>query len=179
MIIRTVLAALLITAPALAADRDTTPDGKQSCIGHEANRDLYFKVLEVIFNGIQLDRVEEFFADDFVNHAAPKWAAQGPAAIRQYLPLMKGAFPDRKVIHEFVVCDGDFVVARTHVTGTSKGPYFGRPPTGKTYDVTGTDIYWIKDGKIHGRWGNEDAMGMMEQLGYSENRGGPPPGVKK
>ena len=47
------------------------------------------------------------------------------------------------------------------------------------HDVTGTDIYWIKDGKIHGRWGNEDAMGMMEQLGYSENRGGPPPGVQK
>jgi predicted ester cyclase len=171
---------LLIAAGAAAVDRTTTPDGKQSCVGHEANRDLYFKVLDVIFNGLQLDRVEEFFAPDFTNHNAPPGAAQGPAAIRQYLPLLTGAFPDRKVIHEFVLCDGDFVVARTHVTGTSKGRYFGAPPTGKSYDVTGTDIYWIKDGKIRGRWGNEDALGMMRQLGYlPNNEAFPPPGAQK
>ena len=54
------------------------------------------------------------------------------------------------------------------VTGTSLGPYFGRPPTGKTFSVMGTDIYLIKDGKFRARWGNEDALGMMEQLGYSK-----------
>ena len=62
MFIRILVAAMLAGAPASAADRNTTPDGKQSCVGHEANRDLYFKVLDVIFNDIQLDRVEELLA---------------------------------------------------------------------------------------------------------------------
>ncbi|MBL8630137.1 MAG: hypothetical protein JNM81_10940, partial [Rhodospirillaceae bacterium] len=51
---------------------------------------------------------------------------------------------------------------------------------GKSYSVTGTDIYLIKDGKFRGRWGNEDAMGMMQQLGYlpNERPAFPPAGDK-
>ncbi|MSO96875.1 MAG: ester cyclase [Rhodospirillaceae bacterium] len=154
-------------------DRTTGPNNDVVCAGHEANRDFYFTALDVIFNKRQLDRVEEFFAPEFKNHNAPSWAAQGPDAIRQYLPMLAAAFPDRAVVHEFVLCDGDYVIARTHVTGTSKGPYMGQPPTGKSYDVTGTDIYRIKNGKFTDRWGNEDAMGMMQQLGYMPSR--PPP----
>ena len=41
------------------------------------------------------------------------------------------------------------------------------PPTGKTFSVMGTDIYLIRDGRFRGRWGNEDALGMMTQLGYA------------
>lgn len=166
--------ALAIPSHGAPADKLKGPKGEAVCVGHEANRDLYFQVLDVIFNRRRLDRVEEFFAPEFVNHNGPAWAAQGPAAIRQYLPMLAGAFPDRAVVHEFVLCDGDYVIARTHVTGTSQGPYMGRPPTGKSYDVTGTDIYRIKDGKITDRWGNEDALGMMQQLGYLPG-GGPPP----
>ncbi|MDX2143815.1 MAG: ester cyclase [Rhodospirillaceae bacterium] len=173
-----VIAAVVFAGVGRASESDKLkgPKGDAVCVGHEANRDLYFQVLDVIFNKRQLDRVEEFFAPEFVNHNGPKWAAQGPAAIRQYLPMLAGAFPDRAVVHEFVLCDGDHVIARTHVTGTSKGPYMGRPPTGKSYDVTGTDIYRIKNGKITDRWGNEDALGMMQQLGYVPG-GGPPPGM--
>lgn len=173
------LAGLLLATGAVAADVDKTkgPKGEAVCVGHEANRDLYFKVLDVIFNKRTLDRVDEFFAPEFKNHNAPAWAAQGPEAIRQYLPMLAGAFSDRAVVHEFVLCDSDYIIARTHVTGTSTGPYMGRPPTGKTYKVTGTDIYRIKDGKFTDRWGNEDALGMMQQLGYLPDR--PPPAQEK
>lgn len=176
MILRALVILATISSVALgASDRDRGPKGEATCIGHEANRDLYFTVLDIIFNKRNLDRVEEFFAPEFRNHAAPPWAAQGPAAIRQYLPMLASAFPDRAVVHEFVLCDGDYVIARTHVTGTSKGPYMGQPPTGKSYDVTGTDIYRIKDGKITDRWGNEDALGMMREIGYLPE---PPPPLK-
>lgn len=174
------LGILALSTPAHSQDKpDRTkgPKGEAVCVGHEANRDLYFNVLDEIFNKRNLDRVEEFFAPEFKNHNGPSWAAQGPGAIRQYLPMLAGAFPDRAVVHEFVLCDGDYIIARTHVTGTSKGPYMGRPPTGKTYDVTGTDIYRIKNGKLTDRWGNEDALGMMQQLGYMPDR--PPPGVEQ
>jgi hypothetical protein len=41
----------------------------------------------------------------------------------------------------------------------------GIPPTGKKYRITATDTYQVRDGKICARWGNEDALGMMQQLG--------------
>ncbi len=167
-----------VIADDAAKDRNLGPKGDAVCVGHEANRDLYFKVLAEVFNKRDLTNVESYFAPEFKNHNAPSWAAQGPDAIRQYLPMLAGAFPDRAVVHEFVLCDGDYVIARTHVTGTSKGPYMGQPPTGKTYSVTGTDIYRVKNGKFTDRWGNEDALGMMQQLGYMPERGAQSRGLK-
>jgi predicted ester cyclase len=137
-----------------------------SCRGHEANRETYLRELEWVVNGGRMELIDTLIASEYVNHSAPPGAAQGPDAIRQYLGILKTAFPDRKVKNEMLLCAGDYVIVRSTVTGTSTGPYFGQPPTGKTFSVTGTDIYLIRDGKFRARWGNEDAMGMMQQLGY-------------
>ncbi len=181
---------LLITAAVMAmattahADSLDNPAGMDpSCKGHEQNRETYLKELEWVVNGGRMELISELIAPEYRNNSAPPGAAQGPDAIRQYLGILKNAFPDRKVRNDMLLCAGDFVIVRSTVTGTSTGPYFGQPATGKSYSVTGTDIYMIKDGKFRARWGNEDAMGMMQQLGYLPNErpafagpGGPPPG---
>ena len=51
---------------------------------------------------------------------------------------------------------------------TMTGTFMGIPATGKTYRITATDTYQIRDGKICARWGNEDSLGMMQQLGLME-----------
>lgn len=150
-----------------AADSLATPEAMDpSCRGHEQNRITYLRELELVVNGGQMDLVDELVAEDYVNHSAPPGAPQGREAIRSYLRLLKGAFPDRKVKNEMLLCAGDYVIVRSTVTGTSTGPYFGRPPTGKSFSVMGTDIYLVRDGQLRARWGNEDALGMMTQLGY-------------
>jgi predicted ester cyclase len=166
-------AALLLSSVALADSLSTPEAMDPSCKGHERNRETYLKELEWVVNGGRMELVGELIAPDYVNHAAPPGAAQGPDAIRQYLTLLKAAFPDRKVRNDMLLCAGDYVIVRSTVTGTSIGPYFGKPPTGNSYSVTGTDIYLIKDGKFRARWGNEDAIGMMTQLGYLPNEGPP------
>ncbi len=150
-----------------AADSLATPEAMDpSCRGHEQNRITYLKELELVVNGGRMELVDELVAADYVNHSAPPGAPQGREAIRSYLKLLKGAFPDRKVKNEMLLCAGDYVIVRSTVTGTSTGPYFDRPPTGKTFSVMGTDIYLVRDGQLRARWGNEDALGMMGQLGY-------------
>jgi predicted ester cyclase len=67
-----------------------------------------------------------------------------------------------------LLCAGGHVIVRSTVTGTSLGPYFGRPPTGKTFSVMGADIYLVKDGTLRARSGSEDALGIMEQLGHAK-----------
>jgi predicted ester cyclase len=174
--------AVLLLAAALArADSLDNPAGMDpSCKGHEANRETYLKELEHVVNAGRMELVDELIAEDYVNHSAPPGAPQGRAAIRGYLGIMKKAFPDRKVKNEMLLCAGDYVIVRSTVTGTSQGPYFGRPPTGKTFSVMGTDIYLVRDGKLRARWGNEDALGMMVQLGYVEAEAAMrPPATKK
>lgn len=57
------------------------------------NKDL---IHEVISNNQELDRLEEFFTEDFLNHDGPLDAPTGPAAFRACLPMMRQAFPDRR-----------------------------------------------------------------------------------
>ncbi|MEQ1803498.1 MAG: ester cyclase [Gammaproteobacteria bacterium] len=175
MRMRKPLLAILLVRCSMApvnADSLATPELMDpSCRGHEENRITYLRELELVVNGGQMERVDELIAPEYINHSAPPGAPQGPDAIRGYLKLLKGAFPDRKVKNEMLLCAGDYVIVRSTVTGTSTGPYFGRPPTGKTFSVMGTDIYLVRDGRFRGRWGNEDALGMMTQLGYAAPEG--------
>lgn len=163
------LAAALACIPTFADSLDNPAGMDPSCIGKEKNRETYLKELELVVNGGRMELVDELIAPDYRNNSAPPGAPQGQEAIRSYLKILKTAFPDRKVKNEMLLCAGDYVIVRSTVTGTSLGPYFGRPPTGKTFSVMGTDIYLVKDGKLRARWGNEDALGMMEQLGYAGN----------
>ena len=171
----TALMILVVTGAVRAADNAPIPSPGMdpSCIGHEDNWRRYQEELDLIVNQNRLDLVDEFFASEYRNHNAPPWAAQGPDAIREYKGILLEAFPDRKVANEWVLCAGDFVIVRSVVTGTHTGPYFGRPATGKSFRVIGTDVYLIRDGKFYGRWGNEDALGMFQQLGWVPS-GGPP-----
>jgi predicted ester cyclase len=163
----------------LHADSLDDPAGMDpSCRGHEQNRETYLRELKYIVNESRMEMVDELIAADYRNHSAPPGAPQGRAAIRGYLKLMKTAFPDRKVKNEMLLCAGDHVIVRSTVTGTSLGPYFGRPPTGKTFSVMGTDIYLVRDGMLRARWGNEDALGMMTQLGYLPAEGPPRPAAQ-
>jgi steroid delta-isomerase-like uncharacterized protein len=137
-------------------------------MSEEANKQLILDVIDVIFNQQDLDRLEEFFTEDFFNNDGYPGGPTGPAAFRAYLPMFKKAFPDRLLTPEFTLCDGDRVVSRTVTEGTMTGTFMGIPATGKTYRITATDTYQIRDGKICARWGNEDSLGMMQQLGLIE-----------
>lgn len=167
------LATLIAGAPALADSLDDPASMDPSCRGHEENRETYLKELQYIVNEGRMAMVSQLIAPEYRNNSAPPGAPQGPDAIHGYLKLMKAAFPDRKVKNEMLLCAGDYVIVRSTVSGTSLGPYFGRPPTGKSFSVMGTDIYLVRDGKLRARWGNEDALGMMTQLGYGMPEGPP------
>jgi predicted ester cyclase len=67
---------------------------------------------------------------------------------------------------------GDKVVTRVTFRGTHKGELMGIPPTGKTVTMSLIDIHRMEGGQIAERWGESDAMGMMQQLGVAP----PPPG---
>jgi predicted ester cyclase len=79
--------------------------------------------------------------------------------------MFRGAFPDMRLTEEDMIAEGDKVVDRVTVRGTHEGALMGIPPSGNQVEFVETHISRIADGKIVERWGQWDALGMMQQIG--------------
>ena len=130
----------------------------------EQNKTLARRVFEEVYNQGKLSAADELAAGDFVVHM-PSQAIHGREGIKQYVALLRAAFPDIHFTIEQQVAEGDRVVTRWTARGTHLGEFQGIPPTGKQVRVTGTDIDRIVNGKAVECWINMDELGMMQQLG--------------
>ena len=90
---------------------------------------------------------------------------RGPEGFKQFLTGFHAAFPDAEVTIGNEIAEGDKVVVRWIVRGTHRGELLGIPPTGKQVAVTGITIYRLVGGKVVEERGEEDALGLMRQLG--------------
>jgi len=50
------------------------------------------------------------------------------------------------------------------LTGTHRGEYLGKAPTGRTIAVRMAQVMKSRDGLISERWGSTDQLGIVEQL---------------
>jgi len=150
-----------VAAPAVAMETQ--------CKGNEKNLETYLKMYDVLFMKRDESRVLEFYASEFVSHNSDAGAGGAETRTAESMKPMwidsKKNQPDRVMINELILCAGNLVVARVTMKGTQTGPLFGMTATGKTYSTTATDIYRFKDGKVVERWGNNDGIGMLSQLG--------------
>jgi steroid delta-isomerase-like uncharacterized protein len=109
------------------------------------------------------DAFDEVVASDFV-HYSPGLPPD-LEGMKQALPMFRGAFPDMRLTEEDMIAEGDKVVDRVTVRGTHQGELMGIPPSGNQVEFMETHISRIADGKIVERWGQWDALGMMQQIG--------------
>lgn len=130
----------------------------------QENKALIRRTIEEIYNQGNLAAVDQYVASDFVIHA-PSGDIHGPAGAKQFVAMLREAFPDFHMTIEDQVADGDRVVTRWTAEGTHLGEFQGIPPTGKHGKMTGIDIDRIVDGKAVECWTNTDDLGLMQQLG--------------
>ncbi len=109
------------------------------------------------------DTLDEVGGDDFVHHAPG--LPPDLEGMKQALPMFRAAFPDMRLTEEDMIAEGDRVLDRVTVRGTHEGELMGMPPTGNPVEFTETHISRIAGGKIVERWGQWDAMGIMQQIG--------------
>jgi lactoylglutathione lyase len=123
-----------------------------------------------------IDAACALVADDLVNHAAiPE--AQGRSGLRSIMSKLAKAFPDlRHTIHD-LIAEGDRVVARMTVRGTSVEPLdFVKAPlpaTGKTFESGHMHVFRVADGRLVEHWAERDDLGMLAQLGLVTRPGAP------
>ena len=107
----------------------------------------------------------EMLSNHFVDHDPVPGQSPGGDGYAQMAAAFFGAFPDLRVQNHDVIVEGDKAVARWTANGTHRGELMGIPATGKRVSLKGLDILRVANGKIVERWGEFDALGMMQQLG--------------
>ena len=130
---------------------------------------LIQRYTEEIFHKGNLNAIEEFIAPNYIRHTSHfregGHDVHGPEGFRQSVSAFRATFPDAHFTLEDVLVDGDKIVARLACRATQKGEFMGIAPTGKQVTFTGISIYRIANGKIVERWGVEDGVTLLQQLG--------------
>ena len=113
-----------------------------------------------------LGLLDELAAPDIVlSYPALPQPVRGIEALRQFLAAFHAAFPDAHYTVEEEVAEGDKVVLRWRITGTQQGDLLGVPPTGRSVAWGGIAIFTVANGRVVSERGEEDALGLMQQLG--------------
>jgi 2'-5' RNA ligase len=95
--------------------------------------------------------------------------ATGPLAeaARRWIGPFREAFPDFTMEIVDLIAEGDKVAAHFKCSGTHRGEWRGRAPTGKRFQgIDEIYIFEVEDGRLHGAVAVEDNLTRMEQLGF-------------
>ena len=114
-----------------------------------------------------IEVLDELVSPTYVDHnplPAPGLPS-GLAGLKAAFEMFTAAFADSRHVVEDMIAADDKVVVRVTGTGTHSGAFLGVPPTGKSVRMTGIAIYRIADAKIVEKWGEQDRLGIMQQLG--------------
>ncbi|HYK47544.1 MAG TPA: ester cyclase [Parafilimonas sp.] len=138
----------------------------------EANKARVQAFYDQVINAHNVDAIDSFCNADFVDHNPdPGHSGKGIDDLKASFKEFFAGFPDIHAGTDFMVAEGDTVVAHLTMTGTNSGPMGGMPATNKQSKVDLIDIIVLKDGKASERWGIFDARSMMQQLGIMPQQG--------
>lgn len=128
-----------------------------------------------VLNAHNVAMVDSFCMPDFVDHNPDQGhSGKGIDDLKAGFTEFFTAYPDIHVTTNFMMADGDKVMAYVTMTGTNSGSMGNMPATNKQVNIDGIDVISLKDGKATERWGFFDNMKMMQQLGMMPTPGAMP-----
>ena len=131
----------------------------------DENKALVRRFYEEVWARGNLDVADEVFADEYVRHDFRGGEPEpGPEGQKRIAGDFRAAFPDLRWEIDFLVGEGDMVVARWTASGTHDGPWAGVTPTGRSMRLSGINVFRFADGKVVEIWNHRDDLGLMQQL---------------
>jgi steroid delta-isomerase-like uncharacterized protein len=129
----------------------------------QKNKSIAQRFLDALWNTQNYAVVDELLASDYDGHSST--VIDGPEGAKQFVPILRSAFPDFKFTVVDQVAEGDRVATRWIIRGTHHGEFQGVPPTGRKVEISGITIFRVADGVLVDGWTNEDLLGLLQQLG--------------
>jgi steroid delta-isomerase-like uncharacterized protein len=147
-------------------DAPTLIGTKETPMSPEENKVIARRFVEEVQNKGNISAIDDFLADNFVNHSVPPGLPPDREGVKQLFTLFRNAFPDFHAEILDQVAEGDEVVTRKTFYGTQEREFLGIPATGKEMSIELIEILRVSDdGKITDHWNVVDQLGMMQQLG--------------
>jgi len=131
----------------------------------EENKASVRREIEECWHKGNLVVVEEIYDTNFVDHSPFPGTTPGREGIKQFIKIMRDAFPNIRLTIEDLIAENDKVVERVTAIGTNRGKFMGIAPTGKQIIVPVITINRFIGGKIVERWSVSDQLTMLQQLG--------------
>jgi steroid delta-isomerase-like uncharacterized protein len=133
----------------------------------EQNKEIVRRIAEEVWNQRNADKVDEFFAPNFVHHNPNMPDVKTREDYKNYAKVCFAGVSGEKTTIVRLIAEGDFVSKQWVWTATQTGEFFGLPPTGKSVTMTAMTIYRLENGKVVEDWWNQDVLGLWQQLGLA------------
>jgi steroid delta-isomerase-like uncharacterized protein len=138
----------------------------------DANKKLVSEFIDRLFSQGDLDAVEAYLGEGFVNHDPPLGVSADRDGMRAAGTMFRAAFPDWRSEQHRLIGETDLVAEHFTARGTHRGEIMGVAPTGREVSLRGINIFRIRDRRIVERWGRLDELGFLQQLGVVPSIGG-------
>ena len=139
-----------LLGPAKASDRDVVEAFYTTLLSAPTASDIDQRVRKVV-------------VEDWVSIPTPR-GGKGAAGFAKSLKGFGKAVPDLKWEIQEILQQGNRYVVRSHATGTPVKPFFGVPPSGKSFKIMTIDIHTVENGKIVRSYHVEEWIKAVQQL---------------
>jgi steroid delta-isomerase-like uncharacterized protein len=130
----------------------------------EENKNIVRRYYHDLWNKWDLGIANELIATDLVFRGSLGVNTRGLEGFKEYVQLVRQAFPDFSNSIEELIGEEDKVVARLTYRATHRGELFGIAPTGRHVTYSGVAIFRIAGGKIVEGWVLGDTADLLRQL---------------
>lgn len=112
----------------------------------------------------------KFYADVFISHNQDEGGGRRNqvtlAMMKRIYESSGKTYGERGFENELIICQGEYVTARTVLISRMTGPLGDQPATGRTARISAIDIYKFNaQAKVVERWGDADYISQIWQLG--------------
>ena len=129
-------------------------------MSNDEQKQLIQRFIDKIWNQQNLDQLNEFCADSYVEHM-PFGDLEGVDELRGMVSMTQRAFPDINSRVDNVISEGNFVACNYVVEGTHEEEYIGIEATGNHMSVNGCLMCRIENGKLVEAWNQFDVMSLL------------------
>ena len=144
--------------------QSVTPERERTSMSTD-NKAIVRRYYEDMWNRWDLAVADEIIAADVTFRGSLAVTVRRREGFKEYVNLVRSAFPDFHNAVETLIAEDDKVVARLTYRGTHEGEMFGIAPTGKRVTYAGCAIFTLAGGQVVDGWVLGDTLGMMRQLG--------------
>jgi predicted ester cyclase len=137
------------------------------------NKQLVRRFYDEVLNDRRPEAIDELALADYTEHDPLPGQRDGLVGLKDRAGMLIEGLASTYTVED-VIAEGDRVVVRWTNAGTHSGRFLGIPPTGRSFNIAGIDIYRIENHRMAEHWHVVDQLTLLQQLGLLPSPDGVP-----